>query len=164
LNFVRFYRYKDQLVIPTVVQAEEGFYMDVDPVAICQIADQEEVRRRIMDVLSAGDNQVVPTPERADEPGSAVLERLRLRKWRVFEAEAVMFTIYLNPNGIEYYSTGPAVGGEWKMRAGKHISLPSDTDSSHLVNIIVQELNEAASASESGKPGGLMLLPPPSDT
>lgn len=136
--------------------------MDVEPVSMCAIAHEDEVRRRLSDALIATENKIVPTPDRADEPGSAILERLNLRKWRKFEAEAVMFTIYLNPDGIEYYSTGPAVSGEWKMRSGKHISLTTDNDKENLLNIIVQELNETQ-AGETGKSGGLMLLPPPTE-
>jgi hypothetical protein len=159
LTFVRFYRYQDKLVIPTVVQAEEGFYMDTDPVTISDIADEAEIRARVYDALKT-QNEVVPTPAPTDEPGSAVLEKLDLKKWRKFEAEAVMFNIYLNESAIEYYSTGRAVSGEWKMTAGKHISLPADTEHSRIVDIIIQELREEKE-SESGKGGGLMLLPPP---
>jgi hypothetical protein len=159
VTFVRFYRYQDKLVIPTVVQAEEGFYMDTDPVTISDIANESDARERLFEALKT-QNEIVPTPEPTDEPGSAILEKLKVRKWRKFEAEAVMFTIYLNPTGIEYYSTGRAVGGEWRMTAGKHISLPLDTDHARIVDIIIQELQEA-NESEAGKPGGLMLLPPP---
>jgi hypothetical protein len=161
LAFVRFYRYQDKLVIPTVVQAEEGFYMDVDPVTICDIANESEVRNKLHEVLTRT-NDVVPTPDPTDEPGSAVLEKLKLRKWRKFEAEAVMFTIYLNDNGTEYYSTGGAVGGEWKMSGGKHISLPVETDHARIVDSIVQELKEEKT-SDAAKGGGLMLLPPPAE-
>ena len=133
--------------------------MDVDPVTICDISDEAKVRERIAEALTRS-NQVVPTPQPTDEPGSAVLEKLNLRKWRKFEAEAVMFTIYMNESGIEYYSTGEAQSGEWKMRGGKHISFSADTDHTRVVDIIVQELNEKTS-DEAGKVGGLMLLPPP---
>lgn len=148
-------------MIPTVVQAEEGFYMDTDPVTICDIANVDEVREKLFDALKQT-TEVVPTPLPTDEPGSAILEKLKIRKWRKFEAEAVMFSIYMNETGIEYYSTGSAVGGEWKMRSGKHISLPGDTEHARIVDIIVQELKEDKRA-DAGKGGGLMLLPPPSD-
>lgn len=161
MSFVRFYRYRDKLVIPTVVQAEEGFYMDVDPVTIGDIADGDNVRERLFAALKHA-NEVVPTPSPTDEPGSAVLDKLGLKKWRKFEAEAVMFSIYLKDNGIEYYSTGAAVSGEWKMAAGTHINLPPDTAHSRIVDIILQALTEPPDENR-GKSGGLMLLPPPSD-
>ena len=146
-------------MIPTVVQAEEGFYMDIAPVTICDISETDLVRERLFNAL-AQSNEIVPTPSPTDEPGSAILDKLNLKKWRKFEAEAVMFNIYLKENGIEYYSTGAAVGGEWRMRSGKHINLPGDTSHSRVVDIIVQELSEPKS-DEAAKGGGLMLLPPP---
>jgi hypothetical protein len=161
LSFVRFYRYRDQLVIPTVVQAEEGFYMDVDPVTVCDISEAERVREQLSEALNRS-NEVVPTPSPTDEPGSAILDKLGLKKWRKFEAEAVMFNVYLNEKSIEYYSTGAAVSGEWKMAAGTHINLPGDTDRTKVIDIIIKELANSQGP-DRGKSGGLMLLPPPAE-
>lgn len=162
MTFARFYRWKDKLIVPTVVQAEEGFYMDVDPVRVCEISDADEIRQTLSEVL-ARDNPKVPTPDRASQPGSAVLERLHIRKWRAFEADATMFSIYQNENGIEFYSTGPAVNGEWRVGSGKHISLPVDTERSRMVELITGELTREADEETKPKSGGLALLPPPTD-
>lgn len=135
--------------------------MDTAPVTICDIASIDGVREKLFEALKQT-TEVVPTPQPTDEPGSAILEKLNIRKWRKFEAEAVMFSIYMNESGIEYYSTGSAVGGEWKMLSGKHISLPAETEHARVVDIIVRELQEDKRA-DAGKGGGLMLLPPPSD-
>lgn len=136
--------------------------MDVEPVLICGISEDKEVRPRIEKCLLST-NDVVPTPDRADEPGSAILERLGLRKWRAFETDAIMFNIYLTESGVEYYSTGPAVGGEWKVGGGKHISLSADTDRDRLVQLIIAELLADNAGADAGKAGGLMLLPPPAE-
>lgn len=167
MTFFRVYRYKDQLIVPTVVQAEEGFYMDVEPLTISAISDQKSLRSNLLEAL-ARENPVVPTPDPSeDRGGSAILERLNLRKWRAFEKDATMFTIYFNENGWEFYSTGKAVDGEWKSNRGKHISLPGDTSADRIVDLLALELSQEAVSEDEQQaratPGGLMLLPPPTD-
>lgn len=133
--------------------------MDTAPVVLCDISDGDKVRETLLQVMKRT-NEVVPTPAPTDEAGSAVLDKLGLRKWRKFESDAVMFNIYVRENGIEFFSTGEAVSGEWKMAAGTHINLPAETEHSRVVDIIMHTLSEAKET-ERASGGGLMLLPPP---
>lgn len=162
MSFLRLYRYREKLILPTVVQAAEGFYMDTEPVIICDTTSDADLRRHIAGALGRT-NPVVPTPDKADEPGSAVLNALGIHKWRTFESESVMLSIYLTAGGIEYYSTGHPVGGEWKGGRGKHITLPADTSEERLVDLIVQELKEPPPLENRTSGSGIMLLPPPTE-
>jgi len=136
--------------------------MDSEPVTVCDTKNDADLRRHIAAALSQT-NPVVPTPSKADEPGSAVLDTLGIRKWRTFESESVMLSVYLTPSGIEYYSTGWPVDGEWKGGRGKHITLAADTAQDKLVDLIVQELREEPPRENQTVTGGIMLLPPPID-
>jgi hypothetical protein len=164
MSVVRFYTYRDMVLIPTVAQAEEGFYIDVDPVTVCDTSNEQELRAALQKAL-ATDNPVVPTPEPTDEPGSVILEKLGLRKWLLFEAEAMMYTVHCNPHSFECYSTGRAVNGTWQRRQSKHMTFERDQGLTPLLNAVIADIGwekEAAIAAEQAKKsGGLMLLPPP---
>ncbi len=136
--------------------------MDSEPVIICDTTSDADLRRHVATALERT-NPVVPTPGKTEEPGSAVLDALGIRKWRTFESESVMLSIYLTAAGIEYYSTGWPVDGEWRGGRGKHISLPPDTSEERLVDLIVQELKEQLPLENRTIGGGIMLLPPPTE-
>jgi hypothetical protein len=114
MALTRFYGYRDKVLIPVVMQAEEGFYFDAAPVDLYDSADST-VLRTALNAAMKRTNDVVPTPQRLDEhdPGSPLLEALHLRKWQQFEAEAAMYSVYINEDSIDYYASGNAFEGSW---------------------------------------------------
>ena len=153
------------LLIPTVAQAEAGFYMDVEPVTICDANDQDKLREALTKAL-AMENPVIPTPEVTDDPGSVILDKLGLRKWLPFEAEAMMYTVHIADNKIECYSTGRAVRGSWQRNQSKHMTFDPPAGMQSLIESIMIDMKTeraAELAEQAGKPsGGLtLLLPPP---
>jgi hypothetical protein len=167
MSVARFYAYRDVVLIPTVAQAEEGFYLDAEPVTICGIADSEKLKEELYAAL-ARENPVVPTPEASDEPGSVILEALGLKKWLKFEAEAMMYTVHSSAERLEWYSTGRAVNGTWQRRQSKHMTFDADEEGTKmLVNSVISDIaweqKAAAEAESQNKSGGLMLLPGPTE-
>lgn len=134
--------------------------MDAEPVVICAITERDTLRMLLTEAMRT-ENEVVPTPGRADEPGSVILEKLKIKKWRMFEKDAAMISVYFQDQSIELYSTGEAIGGEWKVGRGTHITLPQDSDIDKVVDLVVNDLIGDPAAEP--KSGGLMLLPPPAE-
>ena len=103
MALIRFYAYREKLVFPTVVQAEEGFYLDEEPVTVFDTSDGQRLRDRLRDCVGE-ENEIVPTPERsaAHDAGSPILEKLNLKRWLTFEAQASMYSIYTGADVINY--------------------------------------------------------------
>lgn len=163
MRFARFYTYKDQLLVPTVAQAQEGFFLDREPVAVCQISDEAKLRSLLQFALTA-ENEVVPTPEPTDDPGSPILDVLGLRKWLKFEADAAQYSVHFFHDKIDYYSTGRAIDGAWRHENMRHISLPSDYKLDALIDSIIHDINADNKKPPPPKSGALMLLPPPTES
>jgi len=160
----RFYGYRDKVVFPKVVQAEEGFYFDTDPVTICDTTDGARLRELVYTSLQS-DNPVVATPERSEEhnPGSPLLEALQLKRWQRFEAEASMYSIYLNSDKLDYYCSGNAVNGHWRNDQMRHMTLDPSAGLDPLVEYILADLKaDMLARRTSSQTLPTLLLPPPS--
>lgn len=159
----RFYGYRDKVVFPTVAQAEEGFYLDVEPITICDTADIVWLRELLLGALESG-NAIVPTPQRSTEkqPGSPLLEKLRLKRWLRFEAEASMYSVYVSPEKFEYYCSGNAVDGQWRPQQIRHVTLDGAVGLDQLIDRIVIDINADMQGRQvaSQKLPSLLLLPP----
>jgi hypothetical protein len=165
MTLARFYTYREMLVVPNVVQAEEGFYFDEAPVTVYDTDKPEFVREIIGDLLDK-DNDVVPTPERSTEhfPGSPILEVLSLKRWLKFEGEASMYSVYTNDNSFEYYASGNALEGTWRPDRMKHLTFERASGRDALLDEILRDLFadiKARKAPERPPGGGLMLWKPP---
>jgi len=164
MSVARFYAYRNVILIPVVAQAQEGFYLDVGPVTVCDTNDTEDMRAALKAAIESP-NPIVPTPDPTEEPGSVILEELGLGKWLPFEAEAMMYTVHCNADRIECYSTGRAVKGTWQMQQSKHMSFERSDGLEKLINTIIfdigKEREEALATEQANKAGGLALLPPP---
>lgn len=165
MSLIRIYAYQDKILVPTVAQAEEGFYMDVEPVAICHVSDATALRQLIRDCLAA-ENRVVPTPQRNSEyqPGSPVLDKLGLKKWFKFEADATMYNVHVNEQTIEYFSTGKPVNGSWRSERATHRQFDRNGGTEEFLDTILGDINsDYAAREEAKKPKPMALLPKPLD-
>ena len=162
MSLKRFYGYKTQILVPTVAQAEEGFYLDVAPVTICDTSNRQLLEQTLLEMLEQ-ENPVVPTPERCDPHGSGspILEALQLKKWLKFEAEATMYSIHVQEGGIDFYSSGNPVGGIWKVDQSRQTHFDKTDDFKPLVDAIIKEVLSDQRARLTRVVGGLALLPPP---
>jgi hypothetical protein len=161
MPMARLYSYKDKVIIPTVAQAQEGFYFDEEPVTVCDITDMERLRQLLAEALSS-DNQVVPTPQRSQEhdPGSPILEKLNLKKWLKFEAEAAMYSVHTNSQWRDYYTSGNAVDGCWRPNQTRQMKFAFDKGIEPVISQIINDIESDVRARK-GSSGGLMLLLPP---
>jgi hypothetical protein len=174
MSLIRFYLYNDTVLIPTVVQAQEGFYLDEAPITGCDLADDEDLRGCLIEALMS-ENDTIPTPGREQRGGSIILEGLGIKKWHEFEARALMYTIHKGADGYAYYSTGRGADGLWRKDPAREqhfdIGLPvAEIAAAIIENLRADRANppkywpSLPSPVSDPKEGALMLLPPSADS
>jgi len=57
----------NRIYVPTVAKTQAGFYLEIEPVAVIDADNREEIRIAIKRVLTAG-NPVMATPTRMNFP------------------------------------------------------------------------------------------------
>src|SRR5262249_22949805 len=72
----------------TVAKTDAGFFMDVSPVAVHELADAEGVKAAIVAALAQG-NPKAAAPSRGAFPKPAVLEYAKVKTWSTFEQSAL---------------------------------------------------------------------------
>ncbi len=120
MSMVRIYLYGvgQQIIIPELAQTDEGFFVETAPVQIFSVQDISTWKAVVYNVLSQG-NKIIPTPEQTSDPGSPILEALRLKRWDDFERQAVLYTVHAGPRFISVYSTGRNEDRRWTTGAAE---------------------------------------------
>ncbi|HEY9679764.1 MAG TPA: hypothetical protein V6C76_17305 [Drouetiella sp.] len=146
-----------------MAETEAGFYVDAGPVDVFEIDDIANWRKELYLRIMRG-NPLVPTPERSDEPGSAILERLNITKWSTFETTAVMYTIHRGGRYISVYRTGKGPDGMWTQ---ENTSLRQFANQIPIEMLTRTIADDVVKQPEANRPKtSLMLAPPapPSDS
>jgi len=154
----RFYLYREKVIMPTVVQAEAGFYMDARPVTILPLKEADLLKIAIQDAL-ASSNRTVPTPRKSHDGGSVLLDALGLKKWSSFEKFAVMYTVYLTGRYTTVYVTGRGPDGMWSQEATRLRQFHPSVPVAVLTEAIVQEMAKEPEARS--ERFGLAIIPKP---
>jgi hypothetical protein len=122
MSLVRVYLYGvgQKVIIPSVAETEEGFFVERAPVEIFAVEDLGRWKALAYQYLSRG-NDLIATPESGASPGSCILEKLNLLKWADFEKNAVMYTIHRGPRFIRVFATGKNEAGTWSTGTKERI-------------------------------------------
>src|SRR5262249_8516440 len=139
MSFFHFYLRNRKAIIPTVVMTGDGFYMDVEPVSIVPADKPDELMPALTDALGRG-NDTVDTPDRTDEPGSPVLDKVGIKRWEAFERQSVLYTVHVSDQAIDLYVTGRGADGMWERRAENHRSFPLGTANEDVVEAIYEDM------------------------
>lgn len=165
MGLSRFYLYQGYVVVPTVAQsAEEGFYMDVEPIRLVDSNHKNELHELLVNALTS-ENPVVPTPDIHEKGSSAVLERLGLKRWMHFEKLATMYTVHRSDTALSVYRTGHGPDELWTKDDSSDRTFPSDDAESAAIYIMADiAAIEALKPAPLGLPGpvsrGILLGPP----
>lgn len=160
MNLFRLYlytpdRHSRKIVIPTVVETTDGFFIDKTPIKIFDPADELSWKNYVFEAMSHA-NKVIETPERSESPGSEILEQLKIKKWSTFEKASIMYTIHQTSGYIFLYVTGKAADGMWS-NVEEHIrrfhpATPFDWVLEALAQLIRQQ--------ETQMPKTALMIPP----
>jgi len=153
----RFYVYDEKIIIPSVMQTEEGFYVDEKPVQIIHVKEAALWKSELTRALMAG-NKIIPTPDPSTSGESVVLESLKVQKWVTFEKKACMYTIHATSSFIKVYRTGKAPDGMWGTKNAVERVFHSKAPWQFIVGALAEDVNKQPEAYPV-KSGGLMVLP-----
>lgn len=164
MGLARFYLYQGYVVVPTVEQSEEGFYMDVEPIQLVDSNHKDDLHSLLVQSIT-GENAVVPTPDVHEKGSSALLERLGLKKWMHFEKLATMYTVHKNDLNISVYRTARGPDELWiKDDSGDRTFPANDAESAAIYVMSDIAAIEALKPAPLGLPGpvsrGILLGPP----
>jgi hypothetical protein len=153
----RFYVYDEHVLIPTVAETEEGFYVDMKPVQLFAATSTEDWKSALYKALAAG-NSLIPTPEQNEAGGSVLLESMNLQKWSAFEKRAVMYTIHAASAYVKIYRTGKGPDNMWNPAATEERMFDIRTPWQYVVDALVADAVKQPEA-HPVKVGGLMVVP-----
>jgi hypothetical protein len=159
MALVRLYLYKQQVVMPTVVETEAGFYIESKPVQVFKVTEVDRWKQHVLKAILRG-NPVEPTPENADEPGSAILEHLHIDKWSTFERNSHMFTLHTGSRYISIYRTGKGDDGMWSQAGTEQRNFDPRASKEHVIEMLMTDIIQHPDASDIPRPTGLMLSAP----
>jgi len=153
----RFYVYDEKVLLPTVAETDEGFYVDTKPVEIYPALKVDDWKPRLFHFIS-GHNQIIPTPQASDSGHSVLLDSLHVEKWSVFEKRAVMWTVHALGRYVKVFRTGKGPDGMWDAAGTKERMFDSRAPWSAIVDALAQEAIGQPEA-HPVKSGSLMVLP-----
>ncbi|MBS1957677.1 MAG: hypothetical protein JST89_26050 [Cyanobacteria bacterium SZAS-4] len=157
MSLIRLYVRHERLILPTVAETEAGFYVDMEPINVFEIHELEKWRQELYLRLANG-NPLVPTPERSEDPGSAILERLNITKWSTFETSAIMYTIHSGGRYISVYRTGKGADGMWTQENTDLRQFASRTPLSWIARAVAEDVVKQP---EANRPKTSLMLAPP---
>lgn len=167
MTLFKFYRYRNSAIIPTMVLASNNLLVEGEPVEIVEI-DHPELKNILLEALAKPATAEPPQQEDDDGPKSVVLEALKLRKWREFEQNALLFTVYRSQTGVEIHVTGRGDDGFWKRDDTAKIALPPEAWPTTVAAALASTMREKQPVQEKqvrllggGPPPP--ALPPPRD-
>jgi len=156
MSLVRFYLYREKVIVPTVELTEAGFYIDSKPLSVVSIRDRVQIQKLLVKALSTP-NTVVPTPDADVEAGSLLLEKLNLTKWSSFEKQAVMYTIYRGGGFITVYATGRGADFMWSNEASHKRLFHPTLSAGMIAERIMEDMVKRPEAR--AEQFGLMVIP-----
>jgi hypothetical protein len=98
---IHIYLDRDKFYIPTVAQAKDGFYFDIEPVKVVKTTDLSGFVKAIDTAIKLG-NPTIKTPSRQELSIPVILRHSTAKNWKQFESRSASW-------GVEQ------VGDSWKL-------------------------------------------------
>ena len=158
MTLIRVYIWNQKLIIPRVVQTEDGFFADVGPVEVLTSEEFDDWKEAIYKAIHRG-NETVPTPDGSDQPGSAILEHFHIMKWSTFERQAIMYTLHFGGRYISIYRTGKGADGMWINSQTDQRRFDPRAPLTIVLDLLLSDMCRQPECKP--PPTGLMVLPKP---
>ena len=158
----KLYRYENYVVVPRMVQTEQGVYLETEPVELVNV----DVRGAVIDILS---ELLVSIPAAAKEEDlyneegdrfsaqSVLLAALSLKRWQDFERRAVLFTLHKTESQTNLHISGRGDDGLWSISRSECKTYPASASDKELADSIATELLNAKTAAPPRLLGGPSL-------
>jgi len=152
----RFYVYNEQVLLPTVAETEEGFYVDTKPVEMFPAVEVDEWKTHLYKRLTSR-NEIIPTPQASDSGHSVLLDALHIEKWSVFEKRAIMYTVHAVGRYLRVFRTGKGPDGMWEAANTSERIFDSRAPWSFITDALAEDALSQPEA-HPVKVGGLMVI------
>ena len=152
------YQKSQKVLIPTIAQTSQGFFIKIDPLQIYAVS-QVETWQRLVAKRFMHSPAVVETPDEAQEPGSAILEALELNSWSEFEKEATLFTLHQGARYTTIYATGHGDDGMWSAQKMTERKFASKAPLDIVLEALIKDIITHPGAIK--EPPKALLLGPP---
>lgn len=138
----KLYRYEDRVLVPRMVQSEEGMYLETEPVQVVCVSDRVALVETLLRTLSQDPTKAADAdfcdPDAPALP--VVLEVLGIRKWKEFEMKALMYTLHKSESSWKMYVTGRGDDGMWCLNDENSRSFPAGQEISSLCTQLAMEI------------------------
>jgi len=156
MSLTHLYLWNQKVLLPDVVQTEDGFFTDEAPMEIFDVKDLAGWKNSLETKLYAG-NKIVRTPDSSEPPGSAILEAFNIHKWSTFEQQAVMYTVHCGSRYINLYRAGKRSDGMWTNEGTEQRRFDIRAPFQYVVDAVVSDVMRQKEARPPMT--GLMVLP-----
>jgi hypothetical protein len=146
MTFLHFYVRNRKVIIPTVAQTDEGFFIDVAPVEMISVGKTTQLREVLVKAMELGNPQV-QTPE-AEGPGSVILEAVGIKRWEAFEKQSALYTIFSTKGNTTVYVTGRGEDGMWTQDKSNETVFPDGATSNDVIDWIIKDIARRPEANE----------------
>ena len=131
--------------VPTAAKTQAGYYLDIDPVEVTSISDEEGFIRAIRRCIDRG-HPIVPTPTRATGfPKPVILRYVKVRSLAAFEKDASYWQLHKEDDlyRIEQWKNG-AQGG-WLPDPARNETLPLGASVDDAIKCLINSVQSIAS-------------------
>lgn len=138
MSVVKFYRYNDRLVVPTMA-ISGGLLVEVEPITIYDINEKGDVKRCILAAITAEPQEADYHSQQTDER-PVVLAALGLKHWFELERSAILFTLQRATNMVTLHITGRGEDGYWKRDDTQTCFLSAEHSAEELAAKVASEI------------------------
>ena len=131
--------------VPTAAKTQAGYYLDIDPVEVTPISDEESFISAIRRCIDRG-HPIVPTPTRATGfPKPVILRYVKVRSLAAFEKDASYWQIHKEDNQyrIEQWKKGAQAG--WLPDPARIETLPLGASVDDAIKRLINSVQSVSS-------------------
>jgi hypothetical protein len=126
--------------IPTQGQSDSGYFVNIEPIYICELTLQEIVTA-LQKVLEAGHPLIhIRTPEEGKKYSDLMLRATRTKSWKELGKTGISYSIGFSSKGIRIEMSRLDKHGRWEFDPEKRRELPNKTPLKEIVEIILEDV------------------------
>jgi len=130
------YLRKRTLYLPTEAKVKTGGYMDIEPVSIAPVNDENRIRSALKEVIGRG-NPVIPEILRDDYPEPCLLKYAGVKSWGAFVKGAFCWGIDDFEGYYRVIGQRKARPRGWEDDPDQTVILPSDATIDDLCDKLI---------------------------
>lgn len=141
---------RGNIFVPTVARAEAGYYLNIEPVAVVDVADFGGVLSAIQAAIERG-NPAIPTPTRANFPKPVVPRYAGVKSWPQFARQSLYWSIEKAANEYRIVPGRPTPDGGWVDDEAHAKTLPPGTTAEGAAERMARIIQSAGKAATEHK-------------